>query len=513
MVKPLERYSRVARRYVDPQPPAVPLRMQNFTRIAVNGFGDPLNAYAHTMAWFGDHLYVGTTRANLCLLKARVPLRLPVWPVNCPEEVFDIDLRAHIWRYHIESGTWENVHVSPWVSGRGGRQVPREIGYRGMISYQGPSDSAPCLYVANWANRAGGQVAQVFRSTDGHEFVPVSQPGLADATITTLRSLVPFRGRLFTSPVGSAGVAQNMPSSPVVLVATDPVKNDWRVACAPGFGDENNKTIFEMAVFNGWLYAGTLNPVRGFQIWRTDAAGDPPYKWMPVVIDGAERGNLNECVVSMCVFKDALYVGTGIQNGGHDRTYNVGPAAAEIIRVHPDGSWDLVVGMQRPTREGRKAPLSGLGPGFDNFFNGYIWRIREHAGCLYAGTCDWSTLLPFTVPGPNGGSARQVPLEAADLATVFDRLIQWVDPANIVKFEGGFDLWSSEDGVRWTPVTTNGFGNPYNYGARTMVSTPHGFFVGTANPFGPEIATKTPAGWGYMPNPEGGAEVWLGRSA
>ena len=40
-----------------------------------------------------------------------------------------------------------------------------------MISHQAPGDSAPCLYVANWAN--GGESAQILRSTDGTDFVPV----------------------------------------------------------------------------------------------------------------------------------------------------------------------------------------------------------------------------------------------------------------------------------------------------------------------------------------------------
>ena len=511
MKNPIEAREESLGTLTEPSPSALPLRMRNFNRIAANGFGDPLNAYAHTMTWFGDRLYVGTTRANLCLIKARVPVSMSTWPVNCPENLFDIDLRAQIWRYSPESDNWENVYVAPWVTTPDGRQLPREIGYRGMTVYQGPSDDGPYLYVANWANRAGGQVAKILRSKDGREFIPVSQPGLADATITTLRSLVPFRDLLFTSPVGHAGVTPNVPSSPVVLVTNDPVKDEWQVACAPGFGDHNNKTIFEMTVFNDWLYAGTLNPVRGFQVWKTDAAGKPPYQWTLVIGDGAYRGNLNEAVVSMRVFRDALYIGTGIQNGGHDRTYGVGPAAAEIIRVYPDDSWDLVVGMERPTPQGRKFPLSRLGPGFGNFFNGYIWRMREHAGCLYAGTCDWSTLIPFTVSRPAKVRASFESYEDADLSIIFNDLMHWIGPENLVKFEGGFDLWSTEDGAHWTPVTTNGFGNPYNYGLRTMVSTPYGLFLGTANPFGPEIATRTESGWRYEPNPQGGAEVWWGR--
>lgn len=493
---------------------AVPLRVPNFTRIAGQGFGDPHNAYAHTMVWFDNHIYVGTTRANLCLIKARVPIPLSFWPVNCPQQIFDIDLRAHIWRYDPEAGMWTNVHTSPLIASPDGQYVPREIGYRGMTVHQGPSDEKPCLYVAPWASaKTGGQGARILRSVDGNEFIPVSPPGLGDATVPTFRSLVSFRGRLFTSPVARAGAGPNEPSSAVVWVTTDPLKDEWRAASVPGFGDINNKTVFEMVVFHDALYAGTLNPIRGFQIWKTDAAGEPPYEWKPVVIDGAYRGNLNECVVAMQVFRNALYIGSGIQNGGHDRMYKVGPAAAEIIRIYPDDSWDLIVGMQRPTLHGRKFPLSGLGPGFGNFFNGYIWRMGEHAGCLYAGTFDWSTLLPFTLANAGDRRFRMETGGQPDLGLAFDRLVQSVGPDNVVRFEGGFDLWCSQDGERWTPVTTIGFGNPYNVGVRTMVSTPYGFFLGTANPFGPEVAVWTPGGWRYISNPEGGAEVWLGSAS
>src|SRR3954454_16491416 len=98
-----------------------------------------------------------------------------------------------------------------------------------------------------------------------------------------------------------------------------------------------------MAAFDDHLYVGTHNPFRGFQVWKT-RGGEKPYTWERVVTDGAHRGNLNEVAISMVPFKGALYVGSGIQNGGFDRTYQIGPAAPELIRIHPDGTWDLIVG-------------------------------------------------------------------------------------------------------------------------------------------------------------------------
>ena len=49
---------------------------------------------------------------------------------------------------------------------------------------------------------------------------------------------------------------------------------------------------------------------------------------------------------------------------------------------------------------------------------------------------------------------------------------------------GGFDLFVSEDGVNFEPVTVNGLGNEENYGGRVLLPTQYGLFVCTANPFG-----------------------------
>src|SRR4051812_37299502 len=147
--------------------------------VGVGGLGDPLNAYAHTMLWHGDRLFVGTTRANLCLIHANDPPDLRPWPVRCPPDVYDLDLRAQIWSYAPDTNAWTRVHVSPTVLGDGG-PIPRDIGYRGMGAFQGPGDPRPCLYVSTWSPPRGAG-ALVLRSADGGAFEPVSEPGLGGA--------------------------------------------------------------------------------------------------------------------------------------------------------------------------------------------------------------------------------------------------------------------------------------------------------------------------------------------
>ncbi|MBQ6153163.1 MAG: dockerin type I repeat-containing protein [Ruminococcus sp.] len=47
----------------------------------------------------------------------------------------------------------------------------------------------------------------------------------------------------------------------------------------------------------------------------------------------------------------------------------------------------------------------------------------------------------------------------------------------------GFEIFKTADGENFEPVTINGFGDKYNYGARTLLSTDNGLYIGTANPF------------------------------
>jgi nucleoside-diphosphate-sugar epimerase len=475
------------------------LSAADFTRLAANGFGEPQNAYVHSMAYFRDQIYAGTSRHSMALLKLFPPLAPPAmdpWPVKVPGSVEDLDMRGQIWRCQVKDGKFEKIHVSPEIKGKNGKKVPRDLGYRGMAVFQGRSDREPALYVASISTVLRGTAAHILRSLDGVNFEVVSEPGLGNPNISTFRALAVFDHHLFAPPAGE-GVTFNSNKASVIMRCADPLKKKWEPACEPGFGDPTNYGIFEMVVFNEHLYAGTFNHFHGYQIWKTPATGSKPCRWTKVIAGGAYRGSLNEIAMSLCVHNGALYVGSAIQNGGFDRYNFVGPAAGEVIRLYPDDSWELLVGTPRQTPEGMKYPLSGLGPGFDNVFAGYIWRMTVHDGWLYTSTFDWSVFLPYA--GRPSRTAK--------------RMMHGLGVDQIVKTGGGFDLWRTQDGINWIPVTQNGMGNPYNYGARTLVSTPRGLFVGTANPFGPEVAAKISTGAVYIPNPDGGAEVWLGRPA
>jgi nucleoside-diphosphate-sugar epimerase len=486
-----------------PAPAAMPcaglgLTSANFRPIARNGFGDPANVYCHAMAYYNGNLYVGTTRHAMALLRLFPPIDMPAldpWPVSVPRRVQDLDMHGNIWRWSADTEEWKLVLRSPDMIGKNSEVVPRDLGYRGMAVFQGRSDAVPALYVASLSTVLRGTAALILRTYDGENYEVAGEPGLGNPRISTFRALHSFDGHLYAPPAGE-GVNFNSNRASLVMRSADPKPGNWEPACESGFGDSTNNGIFEMCVFNDHLYAGTFNHYYGYQIWKTRANGGGPCQWKKVVERGAYRGPLNEIAMSFCAFNDALYVGSAIQNGGYDRYNLVGPASGEIIRIYPDDSWELIVGSPRDTPDGKKYPRSGYGPGFDSLFAGYIWRMAVHEDWLYVTTFDYSDYLKL--------AHRSSP--------TIRRLVAQFGADRLIETAGGFDLFRTRDGVNWLPVSRNGMGNPYNYGGRTLVSTPQGLYIGTANPFAPEAPAQLASRWVYVPNPDGGCEVWLGNA-
>lgn len=426
------------------------LTKDNFAALVQGGFGHSGSTLAHSMAFFGKHLYVGTSSPS----------------TKSPED------RARILRHDPVAGTWETVFESPilkmgprvrerstWLStgGGGGRRrqeagsdtMGRDFGMRSMAVFQGKSDPTPCLYVGTMSIWGG----LILRSSDGQSFEPVTKPGIADNTVMSFRGLTPFKGRLFASPAGTITeerIDRNLAPKAVVYVSDDPASGKWQLANLPGFGDDKNQGVFSLTSAHGYVYAGTGSPTRGFQLWRTDATGEAPYTWTRVLTDGAFRFNHNLSTGAMTEFNGDLYVGSGIPGFGYDADNDVGPSAAELIRVRPDGTWDLIMGEPRFSPDGLKVPLAAMGPGFDNEYNSVIWAMCVHEGTLYAGTHNWE---------PNA----------------------WAMDRNSTAIRGGYELWASEDGEGWTKVLDQGGGNSMGCGVRTLLSTRHGLFLGTLN--------------------------------
>ena len=407
------------------------------------------NDYAWAMEQFTPdtgpaYLYVGTGNNLAALMNHNILLALGLVtldesPARPPE----------IRRYRPDLGAreWERV-----MDYRDYEDPPYEtIGFRFMKAYRAKSDGRAYLYAATMGTRPA-----VWRSSSG-------DPGSWELVwvldeIGAVRSMEPHPGLLYIA------VSHDVPTQarPGQVWATDgatfwPVMQD-------GFGDPANRGVMALASYRGWLYAGTANYATGYEIWKlAGPRGEGPTR---VIGDGGPDPR-NEIAGTMAVFNDRLYVGSLIFLGFNFETLN-GFKGFDLIRIGADDAWETIVGPDG---------LSGFDSGFNRWTNPYCWWLEPHDGWLYLGTYDMSTTFRIA---PDA------------LAQLIENLK--IEPDAITLALGaGADLYKSADGVTWLPVTTDGFGDPGNYGIRTMRSVDDTLYVGTTNPYT-------------------GLEIWAGRA-
>jgi hypothetical protein len=318
-----------------------------------------------------------------------------------------------------------------------------------LVVFKGQTDASPTLYVSMLSPAS----SQFLHSEDGKTFNIVSEIRLENSSSLSLNKFLVFQDQLYAlSGVATGDKSTNETETALIYVSDSPsVRERWQKANLPGFGDQNNQAISEVSVFNNCLYAATVNPLRGFQIWKTQANGQTPYVWEQVLVDGAYWHTLNQLVSSMVVFKDNLYIASRPFVFGHNEVNNFYPPASELIRIYPDNSWDLIVGTPRFTPNGLKVPLSGKGSGFDNPYDSTFQCLAVHNGYLYAGT----------------------------------------------RSEDSFQLWTSEDGQTWEPISLENLGNHFRIALLNAMSTPLGLVL-VAN-------TKSYEDKDYR------LEIWLGK--
>jgi len=482
-----------------------PLQASSFQQAAPRGFGDRNNSWAQSMIWWHNNLYVGTSRQSLCTsyyaLNQYVGLNVspsfantyfaypPADPdLSCPVDGADLSLQAEIWRWSPVTSSWTRVFQSPLsldnpgggggLPVRTGKKLPNEITIRGFAPYK-ESDGTESLYALGvnstiiW-DRTKLPPPRILRTTDGVNFTPVPQtPGTFLSTLpfnpdhSSFRSAVSYGGKLFalSGPAFGQGA---------LIASANPSAGDdsWFLAGPAGI------QFYELSVFNGWLYLGGFDPTGGYAVYKTQAQGTPPYAFTTVVPRGAylTSSSPSASVVSMHEFFGRLYVGTA--------------TFTEIIRINPDDSWELVIGSPRLALAPGggteyKYPISNLDAGFGHTLNDHAWQMDDPYRYLYVGTYNAST------------ASR-------------------LDPVNgpALLHNMGAHLYQTADGWYFAPITTTGFatnspisntayatpfdphGGIFDFGIRTMVSTPYGAFVGTTNDYyGLEIfrATKRPS--------------------
>ena len=395
-------------------------QLKNISPVNIDGLGSIATC---SMAAFQNRLYL----ARIC-------------------EAGKKSYNGEILRYDSENDSWEEVYAGA---------LEGENNYKGVGSGNSASgiplaiaflEETPSLIVSFLSPSS----SQFLRSEDGKTFHTVSEPQL-DNHVLSFRRLLPFQNRLYAIPADNT--AKNL-----ICACDDPETGKWQAVNLPGFDNLDNQAVSQIVAFNNCLYAGTVNPETGFQIWKTQDTNQTPYTWKQIISDGARGYAFNSCVSSMVVFQGNLYFASGMPADSYDRGNDIPITAPEIIRIYPDDSWDLIVGAPKFTPDGLKVPLSVMGAGFDDSHNCTLQFMAVHNDCLYVGT----------------------------------------------QGKGGFQLWATEDGEIWEPIRLEPLSDRRDIEIYTVVTTPWGLVTvlgkinlqNTDNPLKPKTHD---------------VEVWLGK--
>ena len=196
--------------------------------------------------------------------------------------------------------------------------------------------------------------------------------------------------------------------------------------------------------------------------------------WKAVIKNGGGH-DFNYIPISLVEFKNHLYIGTGIDTTAI--LCYVFPIGCEIFRIDKNDNVETIVGYDNP--------ISKISGGFNNKYNIYMWQMKIFNDKLYIGTFDCSSVIEPTL---------EIFLKNSDMLIkqltlpVFNSLVSClysnISSLKIEQHPLGFDFYVSEDGVNFSPISLNGFNDPYSYGIRNIfISDDNDMYIGTANPF------------------------------
>ena len=494
--------------------------------------GDRENSYAWCMETHNvqgnDYVYVGSNRDLVALALSGSGLTKEQIHTIFGDDVFldPTDLRARIFRYKADgSQPWDLVYTSPAIEMPSRQDVPasgaeavlaqqvipgaipQDLGYRGAQAYNGD------LYMVSFGSLWGHtRVLQIRADGSGpFEVMRIGAGGIANS----LRPITVHDEKLFVKTSNNEIFFSTAPQVQPPGVSTS--TQGWtQVASIEDFGEGEPGAIgglWEFKSFNGELYVVMGKPTNpddeannGFMLFRgrpapIDAKARNQFGWEWECVIGPDGqyprglGKGANAAVSLGVFNNHLYMGTfqdfaGLAASGEFEYLVSHLNPCQIYRMDTQDRIEMVIGDSNdlfPQRTGN------YGGGFFNIstqqalappplnttnlsMNQYLWWMAVQDGQLYVTTFDIRSFLKYITP-ETLAAFGMTPEQIEEVMQRLGILEQYNDnPA-------GFDLYATRDGVNFVPVTRDGFGDSFNYGGRTLLSSPQGLMVGTANPF------------------------------
>lgn len=145
---------------------------------------------------------------------------------------------------------------------------------------------------------------------------------------------------------------------------------NWEIVVHEGFGSSRNSSGRGLASFNGYIYVGTENRRSGGQVWRRELAANGDLKegseWDMVIdrgIDTSDNYWLSDFTVHNTGTEDYLYAGTWNRETG-----------GELWRSNDGETWEVLF------RNGNGNPKDWA-----------IMKLYSYEGRLYLGTMNWAT--------------------------------------------------------------------------------------------------------------------------
>jgi hypothetical protein len=308
----------------------------------------------------------------------------------------------------------------------------------------------------------------------------------------------------------------------------------WVQANDSGFGDTRSISVSTLHEYKGQLYAGTYNWTVGGSVWRYSGGKN----WQQVAMPGVISSPLNPAITSMLVFQDHLYAATGWGTNLAQVWRFDGTTWVKVLEAPLNGFTALAVFKDQIYVGASVGAESGIGAqilrsdsgdlnswttvvsagngdvtsyGITNLvvFNSHVYAaVANDVKGVQVWRSDSGDLDTWSVVMGNGfGSSLNS--DPGSFTVYNDHLYLGVRNGPIFITQpaqsGGGQLYRTQDGNTWTPVTLNGFGDPQNVKIEGMIAHQQVLYAFTSNPFhGMEVWASEDSGATWKLNHGGG---------
>jgi hypothetical protein len=484
-------------------------------QITDDGFGKSSNYATRGMAIFNDELYIGTQNNQLYdLLELDDFLILmklsKFYELIKSMDLFDNVIRS-VMRIILHSATFASQGCEIWKYNYSSDSMNQIIGDNSISGIQSGF---------NYSFNAAASIMKVFK---GYLYV-----GTWNTPIGSIENLDRKGCEIWRTSNG---------------ILWEQVVGENSLFTKGGFGNPDNVGAWSIEEFNGWLYVGTMNwdftDMGGCEIWRSSDG----LIWEQVVKNGF-RSFMDENILFepvntyawiMKVFKDHLYVGTF---NSRTRILTDKGTGGQLWRTSDGVEWNKVDlpdgsegGFQDGFGESENYGIRKLTIYNEELYIGVASSFLFKNGCeiwKYDGM-NWNPIISDEVIDNNendihyDGFGNSKNKYIWSMESTSDGKL-WVGTANVqidvlyllrsIKFgrlldslTDGFEIWCY-DGLNWTAIVkndlgkkSNGIGDSFNLGARSMIEYPENsgnIVVGTF-----KMLKNNP------PINGGGCELWI----